>query len=314
MVNFSFKIESKSQYDFLCGRVKVLETYLMGDSVFKELVKKDFKGFVEVLQNYPYKNFLEDVDFESVKKAIENRKKSEFDEISKFDLKDFIDVFFKSKEYFLLLKKIALGDVAFNNGFTDLLLKSPCKVPLELCKCFEELKAGLPSYIRPLVIDVYYLNFIWENAKKTNSDFIVEFYSEFINNTVLKILMRNYNFVKNNFINENDFNKLVEYLYARLEKRDILTKVRNFEELSHFLNYSRAFYSEKELDETYETLEIDTLRRFFDKGKYFNEGIEPIFVYLLRLDYEASLLQKLAYALYHGVSPTEIPELEFAYE
>ncbi|BAL81286.1 V-type ATPase subunit [Caldisericum exile] len=313
MVNFSFKIEPKSFYDFLCGRVKVLETNLISESLFKELVRKDFKGFIEVLQNYPYKNFLTSDDFESVRNAIDKRKETEFEEFSKFGLESFINVFFKTQEYFLLLKKISLGNV-IENDFTHLLFESPQSLPTEFTECFEELKRDYPSYLKPLVVDVYYLNFLLRNAEQTKSEFLLNFYKSYTKNVILSTLMRNYNFVKNNFISEMNFNKILAYIKERLKYPEIVSKFKDFLEFELFLNESKGLYSEEYLVESYETLVLDTLRETFSKGKYLNEGIEPIFVYLLKLSNEASLLQKLAYALYYGVDPKEIPELEFAYE
>lgn len=313
MVTFYFKLEPKSYYDFLCGRVKVLETNLISEDLYKELVKKNFKEFVDFLQNYPYKNFITGYDLESMKTAIQKRKQSELEEFSKFGLENFINIFFDSKKYFILLKKIALG-LPVEDGFKDLLIRGHESIPLEMKICFEELKRNYPSYIRPLVIDSYYLNFLRRNAKLTGSDFIVGFYDTLVRNIILSTLMRNYNFVKNNFISEKNFNEILTYLSTHIRELELFSRFKDFVEFESFLSHSRGLYSEEHLEEVYERLVTDSLRETFDKGRYLNEGIEPIFVYLLKLNYETSLLQKLAYALYHGVNPREIEELEFAYE
>jgi len=316
MVTFSFKIEPKGYYDFLCGRVKVLETNLISENLYRELVKKNFDEFVEFLQNYPYKDFIADRSFNSVKNGIQRRKEKEFEEFEKFGLGDFINVFFNSSKYFLLLKKIVLGDISeySEDEFVNSLLKGDELLPEEIRGCFEELKKDYPTYIKPLVVDVHYLNFLLRSSKKTQSPFIVDFYESFVKNTILATLMRHYNFVKNNFITQENFNEVLSYIESHLDLKDFLSKFGNYSDFEKFLDESKSLYSEEHLEESYKILTYNTLKEAFAKGKYLNEGIEPIFVYLLRLNFETSLLEKLAYALYYGVNPKEIPELEFAYE
>jgi len=49
-------------------------------------------------------------DLNAVESAIFKRKESEFSDFEKFGLTPFINVFFRSSDYFLLVKKAALGE------------------------------------------------------------------------------------------------------------------------------------------------------------------------------------------------------------
>jgi len=108
MNEFNFKIQDKSFYDFLCGRVKVLETLLIPYSEYKVIAKGSFDDFISVLESLPYKNFLTGNDINAVESAIFKRKENEFTDFERFGLTPFINVFFKSSDYFLFVKKLRL--------------------------------------------------------------------------------------------------------------------------------------------------------------------------------------------------------------
>jgi len=93
MNEFNFKIQDKSFYDFLCGRVKVLETLLIPYSEYKVIAKGSFDDFISVLESLPYKNFLTGNDINAVESAIFKRKENEFTDFERFGLTPFINVF-----------------------------------------------------------------------------------------------------------------------------------------------------------------------------------------------------------------------------
>jgi len=303
MFKIPLNLKEKSYYDFLCGRVKVLETYLIEEPLYKDLVKKNFREFVQFLQGYPYKNFLIGEDFQSVKDAIIKRKEFEFSDFEKFGLKDFIDVFFRSSAYFLLTKKKDFVSPPSLPGFSEILTST-----------HNELFATSKTYLRPLVIDANYLTFLFEGALLLRNDFIIDFYRELTENYIIMILMRNYRFVQDHFLGRSEFDEILRFLSLHFPYSTFLRKVTDFNEFEEMLRDSKGLYFEKDISSEWTQLLNKTLKKAFEKGRYLNEGIEPIFVYLLKIDWEAHILQKLAYALYFGVDPGEITELEFAYE
>ncbi len=314
MDNFSFEIKEKSYYDFLCGRVKVLETYLLDTDTLIALKNKDFQSFVSVLQGYPYKKYISKIDFPEVREAIFKRREEEFEEFSKFGLEPFINVFLRSANYFLLVKKAYLG-YKVSDDFKEFLLKGVGSYPKHFYECFSDLKKNkYPSYLIPIVIDSYYLSFLMDYAKLTKSAFIEEYYQSFTEAILIQILMRSYNFLNVGFLKEDEFLKIVEFLNQKFQNISILKGIDSVSSFTRMINTQKYFYREKSLSENWEVLTQEILKSILLKGKYFNEGIEPIFVYLLKLNAETSVLQKLAYALYYGLETSDISELELVYE
>lgn len=313
MNEFNFKIQNKSSYDFLCGRVKVLETLLIPFSEYKVIAEESFEEFVSVIESFPYKNFLTGKDLNAVESAIFKRKESEFSDFEKFGLTPFINVFFRSSDYFLLVKKAALGEEV-EDSFKAFLENDGTAYPKHFRECFLDLKTDYPFYIRPVIVDVHYLQFLSDYSKLTKSEFIIDFYRKLTENYLLMILFRNDRFVKENFISKQQFDEALKFLKMKLTNNEILKEVTSFESFEELVNEKKGLYGEPNISESWQGLIYKTYMDTFEKGKFFNEGIEPIFVYLLRLTYEASILQKIAYVLYHGLNPGENLSVELAYE
>ena len=313
MNEFNFKIQDKSFYDFLCGRVKVLETLLIPYSEYKVIAEKSFEEFVSVLESFPYKNFLTGKDLNAVESAIFKRKESEFSDFEKFGLTPFINVFFKSSDYFLLVKKAALGEEV-ETGLKTFLENGDTAYPKQFRDCFLDLKANYPFYIRPVIVDVYYLQFLSDYAKLTKSEFIIDFYRKLTENYLLMILFRNERFVKEDFISKQQFDQALKFLQIKLPNSGILKEVTTFDSFEELVNEKKGLYGEPNISESWQGLIYKTYMDTFEKGKFFNEGIEPIFVYLLRLTHETSILQKIAYVLYHGLNLGENLSVELTYE
>ncbi len=313
MNEFNFKIQDKSFYDFLCGRVKVLETLLIPYSEYKVIAKGSFDDFISVLESLPYKNFLTGNDINAVESAIFKRKENEFTDFEKFGLTPFINVFFKSSDYFLFVKKAALGEEV-ENSFKAFLENGGTSYPQQFRECFLDLKTYYPFYIRPIIVDVHYLKFLSDYSKLTKSEFIIDFYKKLVENYLLMILFRNERFVKENFISKPQFDETLKFLKTKLPNIGVLPEVTSFESFEDLVNEKKGLYGEPNISESWQGLIYKTYRQTFEKGKFFNEGIEPIFVYLLRLTYETSILQKIAYVLYHGLEPEESLSVELDYE
>ena len=304
---FYIQLRSPSEYDYINGRVKILETYLFSREELQRMACLSSSELINEFLNSHYKEYIPGKDFLSILKGISEYYFRTLVEMEKFVSPGFINSFFRSKEVFLKLKKFAVKErdgvkSSFDNNLWAFIQSDvKGKYPEIFRVVYKKLRDNrLNPFKLNSYVDMYYIQFLLSSARKTESDFINRYYGIFaILNTEL-ILQRLLWFIKQNVIGEAVFNEVVfvmrEVLYNQDPLRKILS-VKGSEDFEEFLRNEKMFYGVNEMFKTQPNVFImRKLENYLDNGKFMIVGIEPVFIYLSKLSLELEVLKKLLYA------------------
>jgi hypothetical protein len=323
---FYIQLKSPSEYDYINGRVKILETYLFSREEVRHMTGLSFSELVSELLNSHYKEYILGKDFLSILKGISEYYFTTLVEMEKFVSPGFINSFFRSKEVFLKLKKLAVKERVDETSNFDSNLWSfiqsdvKGKYPEIFRVVYKRLRDNrLNPFKLNSYFDMYYIQFLLSSARKTESDFIKRYYEIFaILNTEL-ILQRLLWLIKQNVIGETVFNEVIIVMREVLYNQDLLRKilsVKDSEDFEEFLRDEEMFYGVNEMFKTQPNVFImRKLENYLDNGKFMIIGIEPVFIYLSKLSFELEVLKKLLYAKDTNLESQEILKaLGFNYE
>ncbi len=300
---FLVSVKSPGEYDFINGRVRVLETQLFDQEQLKRFSKLTYEEFLKELEGSPYRQSIKSTDPSDVLAGITRHYNEMLSELEKYTSKGFINVFARSKEIFLKIKKLAYAD----EGKVDeeslplykFLTSDNGDYPVILRECFEDLiKNKEHPFIISTIVDTYHILFLNEFANNSKSSFIRYYYKKYAENYVDVLLNRAYGLAQKGAISKEDFNAIlhkITYKFASLVVN--LKEIKNVDDFVELAKERKQLYGAK--DDEGDFLEIYVTKELLaviDEGKFIIEGIEPVFVYMERLRFEVDTLTHVLYS------------------
>ncbi|MCD6106852.1 MAG: V-type ATPase subunit [Caldisericaceae bacterium] len=303
-----FLIERKETdvYNYISGRVKVLETMLFTRETFEHFSTLSMEELRRELIDTSYKEFIK--SNELLDQAIFQRFYSDIIDMEKYVSKGFINAFFKNKEIFLKIKKWVLSPNAIET------------IPLymELRRFAEEGSGDFPiefheSYMKMLLfkenplkvamaLDIYRLKYLVNNATLTGSDLIRQYYSTYTEFELQNIFYRLKGFMDSRLVKEKDLLEILSTVFEVLPSSEFSRKAVGIKNMEQF----REFVLES--GERSDLVLKRSLIKILEKGKFINIGLEVIFVYLKRLEFEVETLSMLISGKKMQMSKDEILE------
>jgi len=302
---FHIELKSPSEYDYINGRVKILETYLFSKEAIQRLVSLSFDELVNELLNSHYKEHMQGSKFIDVIKGISTFNNKTLLEMEKFVSPGFINSFFRSKEFFLKLKRLAIEGGAFD--IADNEIKSLIKTTSNkdhtgiFSTAYKKLTENRDDILKVnLIIDIYYIQFLLLSALETKSDFIKGYYDIYASLNTELILRRFLNLIKQNIVDEIFFNNAIVMMKELFPDLDFFKKIfaaKNFEDFEEFLRSEEMHYGVNEMFKSQPDIFVrKKLEDYLDNGKFITVGIEPVFIYISKLCFESELLKKILHA------------------
>ncbi len=292
-LDFSFEVKRESEYDYINGRVKVLEMNLLKEDFLNKTTSLSFDGFIKELEQTVYKQYINPATFSGISEGLTKRLESELHEFEKFLSEGFINSFFRSKEVFLSVRQFALGrENLLDNDFRNFLSSGKGSYPEEFRECYNDVGSLKDSPILTgLAVGSYYLRFLRSASFKTKEPMVIRYYDIFLSSYFIATALRLFRFIDRKAISEEFFNESVSYMKRILDGRGILQEINDYETFKRFLGSERAYYGSVDLRKTSARQYIlQNLREIIEKAKTINTGILPSFIYLSRLSLEVEEL------------------------
>jgi hypothetical protein len=321
---FYIELKSPSEYDYINGRVKILETYLFTKDAIQHLTNLSSDEFMNELLSSHYKEYIAGNGIVDATKGISDFYNKMLLEMEKFVSKGFVNSFFRSKEIFLRLKKIAIEGKALDRRESEIenLIKdsSGDKRVRIFNDAYKKLVENKNDPLKTnLIINVYYIQFLLLSSLETKSDFIKGYYNVYASLNAELVLRRYVNLIKQNMIDNSFFNSALFIMKEVFQGSVFFAKilsVKNLEAFEEFLRSEEMYYG---LNETFYTQPDVFVRKrlesYLDNGKFITVGVEPVFTYLSKLYFESELLKKILYAKDNMFESQEILKfLGFNYE
>ena len=306
---FLIKIGEPSQYNYICGRIKVLESFLLGSSDIERITLGDIKDVKTVLMDTPYKNFIKGDRFSDISAAIFRRFDAELADVEKYVSKGFINVFFRNKELFLKLKKWALlGEMQNESKLYEDLYRFVNGGSGDFPVLFREAYSRMLSFkANPLsvgaVLDIYRIKYLTESAEQTGSDLILRYYKSYGESSVENILFRLKNFSESNIIDDKSLVSMLRLMAEMLSDYKLSKEASEVRDVEEFKNFVNSRISEEDFVRSNEKLFA-----ILESGRYFNSGIEVVFVYLKHLQLEVSTISMILSGKTTGMKNEDIRE------
>lgn len=306
---FLIKIGEPSQYNYICGRIKVLESFLLGSSDIERITLGDIKDVKTVLMDTPYKNFIKGDRFSDISAAIFRRFDAELADVEKYVSQGFINVFFRNKELFLKLKKWALlGEMQNESKLYEDLYRFVNGGSGDFPVLFREAYLRMLSFkSNPLsvgaVLDIYRIKYLTESAEQTGSDLILRYYKSYGESSVENILFRLKNFSESNIIDDKSLVSMLRLMAEILSDYKLSKEASEVRDVEEFKNFVNSRISEEDFVRSNEKLFA-----ILESGRYFNSGIEVVFVYLKHLQLEVSTISMILSGKITGMKNEDIRE------
>ncbi len=304
---FLIEVKSPEFYNYISGRVKVLESGLLSKEVFEKISSGETAEEVKtVLSETPYKRFLTGNTFPELTKSVFLRLNSELSEMEKFTSPGFINSFFREKTIFLKIKRWALVGANEKNVLFSVLYKfvngGPGNFPLIFRDAYSDmvLKRNNPLEVGVLV-DVYRLKFLSDSADLTKSLLIKNYYYVYTEKSLREMLVRLFGFVGSSLVDEASLRKTTGKIGDMLSVYPIAKRLLSIKDKESFTE----FIKEEVLSEDNTVFESE-IKKILEKGQFMNTGIEVPFVYLKRLQREVTELAMILSGMGSGVSGKEI--------
>jgi len=306
---FLIKVGEPSQYNYICGRIKVLESFLLSSGDIERITLGDIKDVKTVLMDTPYKNFIKGDRFSDISAAIFRRFNAELTDIEKYVSQGFINAFFRNKELFLKLKKWALlGEMQNESKLYEDLYRFVNGGSGDFPILFREAYLRMLSFKdNPLsvgaVLDIYRIKYLTKSAEQTSSDLILRYYRSYGESSVENILFRLKNFSESGIIDDKSLVSMLQLMAEMLPDYKLSKEASEAKDVEEFKNFVNARISEEDF--------IRSNKKLFtilESGRYFNSGIEVVFVYLKHLQLEVSTISMILNGKITGMKNEDISE------
>jgi hypothetical protein len=307
--NFLLNMKPYNEYDFIDGRIAILETFLFKIEELKRFLTLPYEEIVKEIENSTYGKYVKSKEIDDVSKGFNAKHNDELEELAKYVSVGFINVFAKSKELFLKIKMWATNG-AVNIEEDDMPLnlfvtQGKGDFPLILRDYFKALKKESTSpFVSSVLTDIYHIKFLNDFAKKTKSEFIIDYFKQYAEIYSWVLIVRASELLKTRSITENEFNFINLKLVEEFKGFDFARQYENLKSYDDFIVLSREkeeLYDTK-VNENFDNAISERLFGLIEEGKFFFEGIEPVFVYLERLNFELDFLMHSVYSAYNRVS------------
>ncbi len=306
---FLIEIGEPAQYNYISGRVKVRESFLLNKADIERITLGDAREVKTVLMDTPYKGFIKGEKFSDISNAIFERFNTELADVEKYVSQGFINVFFRNKELFLKLKKWALlGELQNENKLYEELYRFVNGGSGSFPELFRNTYLKMLSFKdNPLnvgsILDIYRIKYLTESAWQTGSELILEYYKYYGASSVENMLFRLKDFSESGIIDDKSLISMLQLMAEMLPDYEFskeVSKARDVEEFKNFvssrINEEHFMYSNRKL------------LAILESGKYFNSGIEVAFVYLKRLQFEVSTISMILNGKTTGMKSEDIRE------
>jgi|GEM_PF-6147493 len=302
---FALRLKAPNEYDFINGRIRVLETYLFPLEELKRISVLPYDEIIRELEVSSYGKYIKSTEINSVANGLLSRYDEEIKELSQYVSPGFINVFAKSKELFLKLKRWGVSGQVNVKTEEQLLFNfvhdGKGDFPLILRNYFVSIQNYKENpFIVSAITDIFHLKYLIQFAKMTKSNFIIDYSEKYVEIYSLVLITRASELLKANAIAEKDFKLIIPMLVNEFGAYKFVSKFKSIKTYDDFLIFSKA---EKELygaidQENLENVVREKLFALIEKGRFVLEGIEPVFVYIERLDFELEFLMNAVYSAY----------------
>ena len=302
---FAIKHQDIDSYNYICGRIKVLETNLLSKAALEELLHLPISGIYKEIIETPYRSFITGSDADSISKALFARYRAELSDMEKYVPIGFINAFFRSKEIFLKIKKWALVSSNEELEGLDRELKNFLETgegdfPLEFKEVFDAMsKVKDYPFKAGWLLDLYYIKYLYHSAEQTKSELIKEFFNTYREGNLSIFLYRLSNFAISKEIDEKDFLEALHLVLKLFPDSAVSNNLKGVKTVDEFRELSRETFDEELRNKLLSVLE---------KCKYINVGIEVVFMYLKRLEFEVENLSTIVRGKSMGMNEKEIAE------
>ena len=303
-----FLIERKETdaYNYISGRVKVLETMLFTRETFEHFVTLSMEELRRELADTPYKEFIKSNEF--FDQAIFQRFYSDINDMEKYTSKGFINAFFKNKEIFLKIKKWVLSPNAIETTPLYIELRRFAEegsgnFPIEFHEACMKMSLFQENPLKvAMALDIYRLKYLVNSAALVGSDLIRQYYSTYTESELQNIFYRLKGFMDSHLVKEKDLLEILSTVFEVLPSFEFSRKAMGMKNMEQF----REFVLES--GEMNDLVLRRRLIKILEKGKFINIGLEVIFVYLKRLEFEIEMLSMLISGKKMQMSQDEILE------
>jgi hypothetical protein len=306
---FLIDVGEASRYNYVSGRVKVLESFFLNKDTIEKLTQSDAKEFKAILADTPYKNFIEGSNFIDIANGIFARLRYELQDMERYTSPGFINAFFRNKELFLRIKKWALigkteEEEPLFNDLYRFVNGSEEEFPILFREAYDKM---LELKDNPLnvgaVLDIYRLKYLKDSADKTFSDLIKEYYTHYGINSIKNILYRLEQFTESHILDDKSLLSMLGLMSKMLADYPLIRDLSDIKDLDEFKEFVSSHVNSKSL-----AFDNKDLLKILNKGKYITIGIEVVFVYLKRLQYEVSTISMILSGKTTGMESKEIYE------
>lgn len=302
---YEFKIQRESEYDYVNGRVKVLETRLLEEDFFKKIISMSFDEIAREFEGTAYKQQINAISYESIMDGIVKRYNLELFEFERYLSIGFINTFFRSKSIFLSIREFALNkSEALDRKIVEFLKTGRGEFPHEFLKCYRDVidSKDLP-FFTGLAVSSNYIHFLSKSSLKTRIPLIIEYYEVYSSSYFIAMCLRLTHFVENNLINEGIFNKALLYLKKSLDVSEKYKDINDFSSFTEYVQKERQLYGFRKVSSREYILH--NLKKIIEKSKSINTGIIPSFIYLNRLMVEVEYLLSILQLKDKGIQISE---------
>ncbi len=307
---FLMKIGVPDDYSYVSGRIKILESLLLGKETFEKLSEVPTSELKQILAETPYKGFIKGEENSDLLNAVFERFKAELAEMGKYASPGFINIFFKNKEIFLRLKKWALVQDTSETNELYLSLKkfiqsgSGKDFPIIFINTFNKMIEVRKNPLEVgIVLDIYRLKYLMNSANLTESDLIKSYYKIYSEVNLQNMLFRINHFVASSLIDNTNLSLALSLISENFSDFAFTLPLKNIKDVEQFENFVNE--NLKEINSEYIQ---SRLIKILDMGKFINVGIEVVFTYLKRLEFEVSTLSMILSGRGTGAESKEILE------
>ncbi len=304
---FLIEIGTPDDYNYISGRIKILESLLLKRETFERLSGAELSKLKEILFETPYKPFIKGDKSEDLLDAVFERFRAELSEMEKYASEGFINAFFRNKEVFLKLKKWALmGETEEESELYSSLEKFVHNggedFPPIFFAAFRKMSEVKENPLEVgITLDVFRLKYLLDSAEETRSQLIKDYYDTYAEVSLKNMLFRMSGFVRSSLIDINDMRDALLMISENFPQFGFTFSLKGIKETEQF----ESFVSEN-LKNTDSVFVQKALTKILDRGKFFNTGIEVVFAYLKKLEFEVSTLSMVLSGKQAGMESGEI--------
>ncbi len=297
------------EYSYISGRIKILETYFLDKGTFERISGLPENELRQALLETSYKGFIKGNSVDDLMNAVFNRFSAELVEMKKYVSPGFVNAFFANKEIFLKLKKWALlPDVEekdeLSMALRRFLYSGGDDFPHIFREAFDKMFSRRKNPLEvAVVLDIYRIEYLMESAEIAGSDLIKLYYKTYANSSLHNILFRMNNFVHSSLIDNETLSSTLAFISEMLSSSALAQYLKSIKDSEQF----EEFVSEKVKKTDTQAMRLDLLK-VLDKGKFINVGVDVVFVYLKRLEFEVSDLSMVITGKQSGMDGKDIFE------